>query len=132
MLNRIVSLILIVCFLPLPNANSVIAWELTVLCPDRSTGAESGHERCDADDDRFPQVRHDPMTIDFDSIAYCELEKEVLEGKTRTGDDESSDSPIWCHVPPKVLQAEFSRFTAVRYDAGLCRSPFHSFDVLRC
>lgn len=88
MLNRIVSLALIVCFLPLPCANSVGAWEFMNFASEASVSETGGADDCSSPDQAHGRILELPLTFDPQILVFCEVENEVRENETKDGEDD--------------------------------------------
>lgn len=132
MFHRIVSLALVVCFLPLPNANSVVAWERTIFAADSTWSDASDTAESEADEIPYGRISRNPLTIDSESLIFCELENEVRENESKDGEDNSFGLSVWCIVPSKHMSDGSSQKGIaggrLRHSADIT-SRYH---VLRC
>ncbi len=132
MFHRIVSLALILCFLPLPNANSVVAWEMTIFAAD-STWSESS-DSDDSESDGIPDGRlcHHPITIDSESLVFCEMENEVREKESKDGEEKSYALAEWCVLPSKLVPGNASRNGISGSLHGHSADIASRYHILRC
>ncbi len=96
MLDRIVSLALIVCFLPLPGANTVGAWEWMNFVSEDSASESAGSVDSESPDPADGRILHLPLTFDPEILVFCEVENEVRENESKDGEDDSIGISMFC------------------------------------
>jgi|GEM_PF-6335931 len=132
MLDRIVSLALIVCFLPLPGANSVGAWEFMNFASEASVSETGGSVDFTSPDQAVGRILDLPLTFDPQIPVFCEVENEVRENETK--DDE--DDPVGLWISGSCSSR--NRFESLSHRFGTA-DPFRNLDnfssryhILRC
>lgn len=132
MIHRIVSLALIVCFLPLPNANSVVAWEMTIFAAGSTWSEDTNSDESESEEIPVGRISQNPMTIESEALVFCEMENEVRENESKDGEDKSFGLPVWCILSSKRMPGGLFRNGISSASLGHSAEISSRYHVLRC